>query len=78
MTSTEIEIALKRANCSNESTSNSTISNQNIVSTKTLEESNSTVKPSFFSILIKWIKNFLLAGCFAFTAYKLLIKVKNN
>jgi hypothetical protein len=29
---------------------------------------------TFWSILIKWIKNLVIAGCFAFTAYKLLIK----
>jgi len=36
------------------------------------------IKPNMISILIKWIRNFLLAGCLAFTAYKLIIKVSQT
>ncbi len=36
------------------------------------------IKPNMIFILIKWIRNFLLAGCLAFTAYKLIIKVSQT
>jgi hypothetical protein len=32
-------------------------------------------RESFWSIIFKWIKNILIAGCIAYAAYKFLIKV---
>lgn len=32
-------------------------------------------KPSMWSVVFGWIRNFLIAGCLAYTAYKLIIKV---
>lgn len=31
-------------------------------------------KPSFLMVVMKWIRNFIVAGCLAFTAYKLIAK----
>lgn len=33
------------------------------------------VKRSMWSVVFGWIRNFLIAGCLAYTAYKLIIKV---
>lgn len=74
MTSSEIEAALKRANCTNETSSMTNYNNQTATVASLTDKP--TVKPNLFSILIKWIKNFLVAGCVAFAAYKLLIKVE--
>ena len=71
MTESEISEALKQANVQ--------------VALVTLNEpsilpgpSNAVqLKQSVWLIVIKWIRNFLFAGCLAFTAYKLIIKVSS-
>jgi len=65
LTVSEINTALKQAVDQKITTVNNSELKQ-VVQTKK--------SSTFWSILIKWIKNLLIAGCFAFTAYKLLIK----
>ena len=82
MTKSEIEIALKLANCTEQPTqANSPIHSEiNQEKLQVISEVSklSVNKPSLLSHLIRWIKNVILAGCFAFTAYKLLAKVHTN
>lgn len=73
MTSSEIEQALKLANCTDQQTCKEETTTNQLISTKTTTAVQQ--QSSLLSTLFKWIKNLLIAGCFAFTAYKLLIKV---
>jgi len=67
LTVSEITAALKQANCNE--TSQTSSSEVIKLQVNNRQESN-----SWFSGLFKWIRNLLIAGCFAYTAYKLLIK----
>ena len=77
MNESEIQLALKQAGIS-ETESNK--QNSNLEATHSIIETKKNqiqVRTSIWSRIFKWIKNLLLAGCLAFTAYKILIRVGN-
>lgn len=78
MTLSEIEAALKLANCGTEQSHPLTKKQEAAASHIVTSPLPSAVEAntSLFRRLLKWIKNIILAGCFAFTAYKLLAKVQ--
>ena len=55
----------------------SLVTNSNVI-----DSSHSAIKAqlnvSIWSRLLQWIKKLILTGCFAFTAYKILIKVNKK
>lgn len=85
LTESEVNVALKQADCYVDTSVNNTKTSvdQSIVVTnpvisKELEVKVKTqiVKPTSIWIrVIKWIRNFILAGCLTFTAYKLVVRV---
>jgi hypothetical protein len=77
MTKSEIEKALKLANCTEQpkQADSSTQNEKKQEKLQVITQQLPANRPNFLSRLIKWIKNLIMAGCFAFTAYKLLTKV---
>lgn len=82
LTDIEVEIALKSAGCydlAQTSTIQSQAQNQQLVNLKQQQQNlvrneNSSRMSSVWFRLLKWLSNIILAGCLAFTAYKLLIQ----
>ena len=75
---TEILLAFKQAGLTETESPKEKLNlatSENIIETKSVE---TKVKTSIWSRIFKWIKNLLLAGCFAYTAYKILIRVSVN
>ena len=75
---TEIQLAFKQAGLTETESPKEKLNlatSENIIETKNVE---TKVKTSIWSRIFKWIKNLLLAGCFAYTAYKILIRVSGN
>jgi hypothetical protein len=73
----EIQLAFKQAGISD---TESTKVNPNLEATHSKIETkkNQThIRTTIWSRIFKWIKNLLVAGCLAFTAYKILIRVRN-
>jgi hypothetical protein len=85
LTNTEIELALQNAGCYNTINRSPPINPYNNAQQYQQQEAliqQNLMKndDSFMSLVFriaKWIANILFAGCVAFTAYKLLIKVNN-
>lgn len=77
LTDTEIKSALEKSG-SLEQTNNQVTQhkNENEIQVVSVEKVNEIKKrPSFLARLFRIAKNFILAGCLTFTAYKLLVKV---
>lgn len=74
LTSSEINAALAKA-ASVVVTSDTAAATQNVQNQIVQANVVNQTKPSFLMVVIKWIRNFLVAGCLAFTAYKLIVKV---
>ena len=81
MTEAEIQKALEQASSEVHQISNpfaNSIKNQNVPNNQIVHHNQintRVIKPSMWSIVFGWIRNFLVAGCLAYTAYKLIIKV---
>lgn len=80
LTESEINSAIEAANAYIKANPNqsTTTEAQVIPSHPTTVSQQQHEQQSLISIAFKWIRNFLLPGCLAFTVYKLIIKVKKN
>jgi hypothetical protein len=78
LTESEIELALKSSGAYNvPSESVQQLAQQQIQNNSQVSAlvNNISPKQSIVYKIIKWISNFILAGCIAYTAYKLVVKV---
>ncbi len=77
LTDSEIKSAFEQANKFLKNNPPVYVATDFIPNTQTLPYNHNQLqtRPSMFGLLVKWIKNFLLAGCFAYATYKLIIKV---
>ncbi len=77
LTESEIELALKSSGAYNvPSESVQQLSQQQMQNNSQIPTiNNSQIQQSIVYKIIKWISNFILAGCIAYTAYKLVVKV---
>jgi len=81
LTESEIKEAFNLAGCNNDSTTTTTVQS-NTTSSDSINKEQlvspvvpfKPVKRNIWWTIFKWIKNFLMAGCLAYTAYKLFIK----
>jgi hypothetical protein len=81
LTESEIELALKSSGAYNvpsesvQQLSQQQMQNNSQIPTLVNNITTGLHKQSIVYKIIKWISNFILAGCIAYTAYKLVVKV---